>query len=87
MEDLSSQSTYTDNRKSLRVGLVFDVRDYNPRLPPESILIDLKSLQPVGHNLYIIETKPFDDSFLSTGAGPLLTQEQKQKIIEVITNI
>ena len=76
-----------ENKKTIRIGLVFDLRSYKEDLSAQATLIDIKSLQPVGKNLYIIETKPFDDEFLSTGAGPLLTQEQIQKIIEVITSI
>ena len=52
-----------ENKKTIRIGLVFDLRSYKEDLPPQATLIDIKSLQPVGHNLYIIETKPFDDSY------------------------
>lgn len=45
-------------------------------------VIDIKGITPVGDNLYIIHTYPFEHSdLLSKGAGTILTPSQIESII------
>lgn len=44
--------------------------------------VDVTTLQPVGHNLYVVKTQPFDDDKVKNGAGRVLTIEEIKQIVE-----
>lgn len=47
-------------------------------------VVDIKGIQPVGLNLFIIQTKPFDDAMLIRGAGETLSRDQIDHIIQIL---
>ena len=50
-------------------------------------IVDIISIFPVGENLYIIQTTPFNDHSLLFGAGRPLRAEQITKIIEHLRHL
>ena len=48
-------------------------------------VVDIKAMQRVAPNLYILQTKPFNEAPLLNGAGNPLTKDQIDLIISSLT--
>lgn len=64
---------------NIKIALVIDTNDSYSDLGVN--VIDLDLIQPVGPNLYVIHTSPFQDDCIKNGAGKYLTEDQKKIIL------
>ena len=64
---------------NIKISLVIDTNDSYSDLGVN--VIDLDRIQPVGPNLYIIHTSPFQDDCIKNGAGNYLSEDQKKLIL------
>lgn len=64
-------------RIALVVGSQGDIFDENSLQ-----VVDIRGIQPVGDNIFVIKTDSFDQHTISAGAGENLTQDEKSMIID-----
>ena len=69
---------------SVRLALVVDPQDKYDESAVQ--VIDLVGINPIGDNIFIIQTVPFDHHSIANGAGHLLTSDQKNLIISSLTH-